>query len=456
MGRETFTTRVGMLLSMIGVAVGLGNLWRFPYMVGRFGGTAFVLFYLFFIALIGVPALMAEWILGRRTRRGPVGAYAAAGIPFGTAVGWVIFAAVTAAVAYYSAVIGWTVLFGAAQVSQLLGGGFDPSVVLPPASGFAPRSYLVGAGMTALVILAACLVLVRGLREGIERASSVLTPMLLVALFLVIGRSLTLPGAGAGVEWFILKFEVSALTPQVMVAALGQSVFSLALGGTYMVVYGSYLGADEELGSNALWTAGGDTAVGLLAGFAIFPAVFALGLDPSSGPDLLFVTLPEVFSRVPAGKVFGAMFFVGLAGVAFLSALAAFEVLVAGLTDNTGIGRKTAVWTMGAAGFLLSLPPTANLEVFVPWDLTFGSGLQTTGVLLAVATVGWAFRRSELLAELRTGDGTDGGPGPPPPGKGKETLARVLYYWLRYVVPAAVLIVGGWWVASEVLGMAGG
>ncbi|MDT8435898.1 MAG: hypothetical protein RRA92_03995 [Gemmatimonadota bacterium] len=124
----------------------------------------------------------------------------------------------------------------------------------------------------------------------------------------------------------------------------------LALGGPYMVVYGSYLDADEDLGANALWTVGGDTAIGLLAGLALFPAVFALGLDPSSGPDLLFTTLPEVFARVPAAALFGAMLFLGLAGVAFLSEVAAFEVLVAGLTDNSGLDRTRAVWIMGRWG----------------------------------------------------------------------------------------------------------
>ena len=448
-GRETFTTRLGMLLSMVGVAVGLGNVWRFPYMVGEFGGAAFVACYLLFIVVVGAPALMAEWMIGRRTRRGPVGAYAKAGVPFGTGLGWLIFAAVTAATGYYAAVIGWTVFFGASHLASLVGLGFDPGLVLPPESGFAPRSWLAGAAMTGAVILGVCLVLARGLRRGIERASTFFTPMLVVALALVIGRGLTLPGAGEGVSWYILKFELADLTPEVVLAALGQSVFSLALGGTYMVVYGSYLGADEELGDSALWTVGGDTAIGLLAGLAVFPAVFALGFDPSSGPDLLFVTLPEVFARIPAGTLFGAMLFLGLAGVAFLSDVAAFEVLVAGLTDNTGLDRTRAVWTTGAAGFLCSLPPTLNLEVFVPWDLTFGSGLQTAGVLLAVLTAGWAFRRAEAVAELVRG-------GEDPDDPARRRLMTAVHAWLRFVVPAAILLVGAWWLASSVLGVAGG
>lgn len=444
-GRETFTTRLAMLASMVGVAVGLGNVWRFPYMVGQFGGAAFVACYLLFIVIVGAPALIAEWMLGRHTRRGPVGAYAAAGLPLGTAVGWVIFAAVTAATGYYAAVIGWTLFFGVAHLARFVGVGFDAGVILPPEAGFAPRSYLVGAAMTGVVILGVCLVLVRGLRRGIERASTVLTPMLLVTLALVIGRSLTLPGAGAGVDWYILKFDLGSLTPEVMVAALGQSVFSLALGGTYMVIYGSYLAAEDDLRANALWTVGGDTTIGLLAGLAIFPAVFALGFDPSSGPDLLFVTLPAVFAEIPAGALFGAMLFLGLGGVAFLSDVAAFEVLVAGLTDNTRIGRTKAVWIMGAAGFAFSLPPTLNLGVFVPWDLTFGSGLQTAGVLLAVLTVGWAFRRSEALAELA-------GREPEGLGRAERLVLRGIYAWIRYVVPTAILLVGGWWLASDVLG----
>ncbi len=183
-------------------------------------------------------------------------------------------------------------------------------------------------------------------------------------------------------------------------------VFSLALGGTFMVVYGSYLNDDDALGSNAVFTVLGDTGAGLLAGLAIFPAVFALGLEPRSGPGLIFATLPQVFDGMPAGHFFGLLFFAALGGAAYLSAVAAFEVLVAGLTDNTDMGRRRAARLVAGTVVLLAVPPMINLKIFIPWDLTFGTGFQTVGALAAAVTVGWALKRGEALKQL-AGDSAD-------------------------------------------------
>ena len=257
--RETFGSRFGSIMTMIGVAVGLGNVWRFPYMAGAFGGAAFVLFYLVVAAFIGVPALMAEYALGRHTRRGTVGAFAAGGFPFGRQVGWFFFIIVVAATAYYSAVMGWVLYYAVAQGAHAIGWSLDAAAILPPADGFVLTSFLLQLACTAAVLTSCALVLVRGLRQGIERASTIIMPSLFVILLVLLVRSLTLPGAGAGVHWFILKFSLSDLTPAVMLAALGQMVFSLSLGGTFMVVYGSYLSAREPLMKTAVWTALGDT-----------------------------------------------------------------------------------------------------------------------------------------------------------------------------------------------------
>jgi NSS family neurotransmitter:Na+ symporter len=435
--RETFGSRFSTVMAMIGVAVGLGNLWRFPYMVGEFGGAAFVVLYLLAVVFFGVPALMAEWVLGRHTRRGPMGAFERAGVPFGRALGWLFFVVVIAATGYYASVIGWVLAYAVGQVVP----AWDPSRVLPPATGFDPGAFLLGAGFTALVILACVGILLKGVKAGIEAASRIITPMLFVALLAVIVRSVTLPGSFEGISWFILKFDPSEITPVVMVAALGQAAFSLALGGTFMVVYGSYLSGGEGIPGSALLTAFGDTSAGLLAGLAIFPAVFAYGLEPGSGPDLLFVTLPQVFRAMPLGWLFGLLFFVGLLGVAYLSAVAAFEVLVAGLTDNTRLSRRTAVWLMALIVFGLSLPPTVNMGIFVPWDLTFGSGMQMLGALLTVLTVGWSIRRSKAIRELAI--------------QGEAPIAIWLHRWMRFVVPAGFLIVAAWWLLSEVLRVAG-
>jgi NSS family neurotransmitter:Na+ symporter len=433
--RETFTSSPGTILTMIGVAVGLGNVWRFPYLVGRYGGAAFVAVYLAAVILIGVPALMAEWAIGRQARRGTVGAFAANGVPGGRALGWLLFVVVVAATAYYTNVVGWVLYFALGEVAQALGIGWTSATVLPPDSGFVAGALWRQVACTGAVLVAAVAVLERGLRGGIERASRVIMPALLAILLLLIVRGLTLDGAGAGVRWYVGAAGAAALTPTVVMAALGHAIFSMSLGGTFMVTYGSYLDERAPLGRNAVMTATGDTMAGLLAGLAIFPAVFAFGLEPASGPGLLFDTLPRVFAQMPAGWLFGLLFFAGLCGAAFLSDVAALEVLVAGLVDNAAFDRRRAVRLMAAVVFVVSLVPMINLQVFVRWDLTFGSGMQTFGALCAALTAGWAMRRGTLLAQL-------GGSGRWP---------GLVSTWLRFVVPAAILGVGAWWVLTELL-----
>jgi len=415
---------------MVGVAVGLGNVWRFPYMVGRFGGAAFVAVYVVMVAAIGVPALMAEWTLGRHTRMGTVGAFAQAGLPLGRFVGWFFFLVVTAATAYYTNVVGWVLFFAAAEVADAVGISWNAAAILPPSTGFDARAFGLQAVCTAIVVASCALVLVRGLRRGIEPVSRFIVPALFVILVLLIARAVTLDGAGDGVRWYVMKLDLAAIGPEVALAAMGQAVFSLSLGGTFMVVYGSYLAGNTPLFRQAGLAAFGDTAAGLLAGLAIFPAVFAFGVEPASGPGLLFSTLPAVFDAMPAGWLFGLLFFVALFGAAFLSDIAAFEVLIAGLTDNTGLSRRAAVWLMAGVVLLFAVPPMINMAVFVPWDLTFGSGMQVLGSLLAVITVGWVLNRSVAIREL----GLEG--------------RRWLYYWLRFVVPGGIVTVGAWWAVT--------
>jgi NSS family neurotransmitter:Na+ symporter len=287
------------------------------------------------------------------------------------------------------------------------------------------------------IVIAASLVLLRGLRRGIERVSRWLTPILFVGLVVLIVRSVTLPGAGAGIREF-LDFDMSNLSGAVVVAALGQVVFSVGLGGIFMIVYGSYLDEHEPLGRLAVATVTGDTLAGLMAGLAIFPAVFAFGLEAGSGPGLVFSTLPEVFARIPMGWLFGTTFFGALLGVSFLSAMAGYEVIITGLTDNTGLTRRAATWICAGMVVAVGVPPMTNLRIFVPWDLTFGSGAQTLGALTAVVTAGWALSRSTALAQLAG----------PEPG----TFHRLLLAWIRYAIPTAMLTVGLWWLLTDVLG----
>lgn len=439
--RQRFSSRLAMLMTMMGVAIGLGNVWRFPYMTGKFGGASFVLFYVLAVVVLGLPGLMAEWSLGRHTRRGPVGAFERVGFPGGRRLGWFFFFVVTAATAYYTNAVGWVLYHAAAEAVRPFGASFDAGAILPPAEGFEAASLLRQVAATCTVILASVLVLLRGLRSGIETTSKVVMPLLFLILLVLIARSVTLPGAAAGIHWYILKFDFTAMRPGDMLAAIGQAIFSLSLGGTFMVVFGSYLGDDVPLRSNAAWTAAGDLGAGLLAGFAIMPAVFALGLEPASGPGLLFVTLPRVFAELPFGWLFGLLFFLGLFAAAFLSVVAAFEVLVAGLVDNTRLHRKQAVWTLAGTVLLFALPPMVNMEVFVPWDLFFGTGMQTFGALVAAVAFGWFVDRGAALRQL-----TDTTPG-------RET--RLLYLWIRWVIPAVILTLGVWWLFTDVFAVAG-
>lgn len=436
--RETFASRFGAMMTIVGVALGLGNVWRFPYMAGKFGGAAFVLFYVFISIVIGVPALMAEFALGRETRRGPLGAFEGGGLPLGKQVGWFFFVIVIAATGYYTAVIGWVLYFAIGQLVSAVRPGFDASAILPPDNGFVLKSFVLQMICTGAVILACALVVHRGLRSGIEKASKIIVPALMVVIVVVMVRSLTLPGAMRGVEWYVLKVRWSDLNANVMAAALGHAIFSLSLGGTFMVVYGSYIDEQEHLARPALWTVFGDTASSLLAGFAVIPAVFALGLEPTSGPGLIFSTLPKVFAAIPAGWLFGFVFFAGLLGAGYLSNVGAFEVVVAGIVDNTTVSRGRAVLLTSIAVFVIAIPPTINNGIFVPWDLTFGSGMQTLGALVAVLTVGWCMNRSSALKQLSSADG--------------RAVPMWLFYWIRFGIPAAIVTAGVWWMLSNLTG----
>ena len=439
--REIFGSRIGVVLTTIGVAVGLGNVWRFPYMTGRYGGAAFVAFYLLVVAVIGVPALVAEFALGRHTRRGTVGAFERSGLPGGRRIGWFFFAVVAAATAYYTNVIGWVIWHAVAEAAGMIGRLVISGAPLPPDTGISLRALVLQMLLTTCVIGACAWVLHAGVRRGIERASRWITPALFAALVVLIVRGITLPGAWSGIEWYLLDVRFEDLDASVMVAAMGQAIFSLSLGGTFMVVYGSYLGEDVDLRRIAVWTAAGDTLAGLLAGLAIFPVVFAAGIEPSSGPSLLFSTLPRVFAEIPAGPLFGLLFYSGLSGAALLSAIAAFEVLVAGISDNTSMPRSRAIPIVAVLVFVLAVPPMINMRIFVGWDLTFGSGMQTLGALLAVLAVGWTMERSTALEEISKG----GAPAHP-----------WLLAWLRYVIPIACVLTGVWWFLTDAMGLFGG
>ena len=434
--RETFASFFGLLMTMIGVAVGLGAVWRFPYMVGKFGGAAFVLFYMIIVLFIGIPALMAEWTLGRYTKRGTMGSFQKGGFPGGRFIGAFLFFIVFLATGYYSNVIGWVGFHALGEIVNALGGNLNPAVILPPQEGFNLISFILQLAMTTFVIFLCGLVLMKGLRKGIEKISKWIVPALFIILTILILRSITLEGASQGIKWYIGSFRFSELTPSVMAAALGMAFFSMSLGGTFMVIYGSYLNKQANIPKNAIITGISASMAGILAGFAIFPAVFSFGLEPSSGPGLIFSTLPKTFAMMPAGWVFGLLFFLGLFGAAYLSDVAAFEVLVGGIVDNRKVERKKAVVFICFVVFLLAIPPMINFKIFIPWDLIFGSGFQALGSLLAVITTAWFIKKSDALKELSE--------------RRSKPFTVFLYWWMRIVIPIAILFVGINWLLESI------
>ena len=423
-------------MTMIGVAVGLGNVWRFPYMVGKFGGAAFVFIYLLAALFIGIPALMCEWTLGRYTQRGTLGAFQKGGLPAGKYVGYFFFGIVIIATGYYSVALGWVGYYAIGELVKAFGGDLHPEAILFPQTGFNRTSFLLQLLMTAIVISTCGLVLIKGLKKGIEKISKFIMPALFVILIILIIRTVTLENAGAGIRKYFGDFSFNTLNSTTIAAALGQAVFSLSLGGTFMVIYGSYLNPSNNIPKNAVFTGLGDSMASLMAGLAILPAAAAFHLEVFSGPRLIFVTLPNILDNIPLGWFFGLIFFLGLFGAAFLSDVAAFEVLIAGIVDNTKISRKKTVFSLCSIVFLIAIPPMINEKIFVPWDLIFGSGMQTLGALLAVITAVWCIKRADCLKELSSGR--------------KNAFPVFLYWWMRLVIPAVILLVGILWLLESV------
>ena len=432
--RETFNSNFGLLMTFIGVAVGLGNIWRFPYMVGKFGGAGFVFIYLLSALLIGVPAMMAELTLGRYTRRGPLGAFHLAGFPGGKYIGYFFFFVVIVATSYYVNAVGWVGYYGIAEIGRIFGIEISATSILPPATGIDANSLVLQFIASGCVILGCSFVLVKGLRSGIERVSKIIVPILFIILITLIIRSSTLPGASEGIDWFIGSFDFNEMNANTIAAALGQAIFSLSLGGTFMVIYGSYLKKETPIPRTSIYIVIGDTLVGILAGFAIFPAVFAFGLEPGQGPGLIFSTLPSVFQQMPMGSLFGTLFFVGLFGAAFLSAVAAFEVIIGGMVDYYKWNRKKAVIRIGFSVFILAIPTMLNEWIFTLVDLVFGSGMQTLGALLSVITVVYCINRAEALKQLSA--------------EGKP-FSLILFWWMRIVIPLAIIVVGVNWIIDN-------
>ncbi len=360
--REQWGSKLGFILAASGSAIGLGNIWKFPYITGQNGGSAFIIIYLIAIAIVGFPVMLSEFLIGRKTQKDAVNSFKALSPEkpwFFT--GYMGVAAAFMILSFYGVVAGWTMTYTWEAVSG--------NLLSLDASQFPDHfGALIGDPVkpilwqVAFMVLTVAIVL-GGVKKGIERWSKILMPLLLILLLIVMFRSITLEGASAGID-FLLKPDFSALTPTSFLVALGHAFFSLSLGMGTMITYGSYLSKDEKLPSAAISVSVADTVIALIAGFAIFPAVFALGMEAGAGPGLLFMTLPGVFQQLPLGTFFATIFF-GLVVIAALtSAISILEVPVAFFTEKYNWTRTKATIILG---FVITLVGMAASLSMGPW-----------------------------------------------------------------------------------------
>lgn len=416
---ERFSSRWISLLSLCGVAIGLGNVWRFPYMMGQSGGSAFLAIYLCFVVLLAVPALAGEWALGRSTGGGTVGAFRAAmGPRWGSAISSVLVLSITIATSYYVVVV--------AQVA------FTASYALYPGfNGEADQSYGallndpgVSFGASMLTLVAALWVLARGLRRGIEMVSRVFVPIFGLSALVLAGLSLMQPGALGYLRSF-LQPDFGAMATQDVFAALGQACYSVGIGGTFMLTYGRFLRADTRLVPAAMSTAFLDTGAALLATLILVPTILIHGLNLASGPGLIFEVIPELLGRLPGAGVLGPVFLGSLWLMAFLSAIAGLEVSSTGLRELfPKIRLRRRLQGMASFQGLVILACCLRPRLIGSLDMIFGSGMQILGCALALLGLAWCLRSEQVLEQL-----------------GGALAARLLLGWLRWIVPPVLLAV---------------
>ncbi len=410
--RSTWGSRFGFIMATAGFAVGLGNVWRFPYVTGTNGGGAFLIVYVGFSILIGIPLLTAEIGLGRKAQLTAIaGMERLTGGRWhpGNAVGWLGTLAAFAISVYYMVLIGWIVGY----LGMALAGRFEtltPELARRTYESFTASPVPV-IGLTAGVYLGLALLVLTGLRNGVERLARFGMPLLLGLLVVLAVRSVTFPGAAEGLEWYLTP-DFSALDATAILAALGQSFYSIGIGTAAAFAFGSYLTPeDSDVPGGAVIVALLDTSVAILAGLVIFPALFAFGLDPAEGPGLLFVTMTSVFARMPAGTLFGSLFFFLLLLAGITSIAAVFEVVVQTVEDTLGWDRRKSIValmpTLFAGSVLVALsqgPWTglriAGMDLFVFLDQTTGRFIvPASGLALALYVAlswGWSGFRDDV------------------------------------------------------------
>ena len=441
MERENFGSRFGVLVALAGSAVGLGNLWRFPYLVGSYGGAAFIFVYIFFVFILCLPILFSEVIVGRRSHSNAYGAFKK--LAPGTKWKWLgavsVFTPIIV-VSYYSVIGGWSLeyLFKACTFSftdtstqSQLGEMFDNFITSVWAPLFGHTLFLF---LTGLVIVA-------GVKSGIEKFGKIMMPVLFILVVFIAIRSMTLPGAFDGLI-YLFKPDFSKIDASVCSAALGQAFFSLSLGVGTMLTYASYIRKDENIAASSTYTAVSDFIFALIASCAILPAVFAFGLNPQEGPGLVFKTLPFIFSHMPLGGIVAILFFLALIVAAITSSISLYEVGVAYLVEEKHMSRKSAslvvfliAWIMGVF-CSLSFGPLSDVKIlgqtiFNFFDKLSANFLMPVGGLLIVIFVGWQMKKADVIDEFTNGGSI----------RANNRISGFVYFMIRYICPIVVLAV---------------
>ena len=407
--RDSFTSKLGIIAAVAGSAVGLGNIWKFPYITGIFGGGAFVLVYLICIALIGLPVVLSEFVIGRKAQKNAIGSFKKlAPGTYWFVPGLMGVVAAFMILAFYGVVAGWTLEYLFKSITNAFGGK-NPAELEGMFGGFISQIakpifwQIIFMGLTGWIVLA-------GIKEGIEKASKLLMPLLLLIIVILDIRAITLPGAGEGLA-FLFKPDFSKLSAEGMLSALGHAFFSLSLGMGTLITYSSYMSKKENLATTAVQVTIADTAIALLAGISIFPAVFAFGIEPGAGPGLVFIALPNVFQQMPGGYIFCFLFFLLLAVAALTSSISILEVVVAYFVEELKLARHAATIMATIAITIVGVPCSLSMGVmsktqfmgktFFDWlDFIASNVLLPLGGLLIVAFVGWYLGRSKTEAEV--------------------------------------------------------
>lgn len=440
-----WSSRFSFILAATGSAVGLGNIWKFPYMVGESGGAAFVLVYLLCIGLIGLPILVTEWMIGRRGQSNPVNAMASVAAKAGQPKVWALVgvAGVIGAfliLSFYSVIGGWSLYYTLGSVTGDFSGQ-DADGIGALFSGMlaSPGLLLLWHSIFMLLVIG---IVARGVTKGLEGAVNVLMPALALLLVVLVGYGMTTGHFGEALN-YLFNPDWSALTGEVVLAALGHAFFTLSLGMGIMMAYGSYLSDDVNIGRTALVVVVLDTVIALLAGLAIFPVVFSNGLDAAAGPGLIFQTLPLAFGHMPGGEVFGVVFFVLLVFAAWTSGISLLEPIVEWLEEKTPMSRVGSAWVAGIATWLLGIATilsfnlwsdVAPLGMFAKFEgmtifdlLDYATSklmLPLTG-LATIVFVGWFMGRDEVRSQLNMSD----------------SAFSLWSFVARYIAPIGVVVV---------------